>query len=127
MHNKDEFLNRLSSRYELSQWEMKYRDVKKLKLSLVLMQRIIRLTEEHRDIGGDGLTPFDRLFLSRDYLNNIQKHGTTLLTSIISICSAAAAFSLTLIFMRYKKNQKKRKRKFSIDRGKYENHTLWTL
>ena len=93
--------------YELSQWEIKYQDDEKLKLSMILMQRIIRLTEEHRNIAGDGLTPLDRLFVSRDYLNVIQGHGTTLLTAIISICSAASAFSLTLIIIRYKKNQKK--------------------
>ena len=88
LHYKDEFFKSIIEQvYELSQWEIKYQDDEKLKLSLILMQRIIRLTEEHRNIAGDGLTPLDRLFVSRDYLNVIQGHGTTLLTAIISICS----------------------------------------
>ena len=95
------------------------------------MQRIIQLTQEHRDISGDGLTPLDRLFLSRDYLNVIQRYGTTMLTAILSISSACTAFALTLIFIRFKKNQKKEKESFpliEVNKKSYDmDHTTWFI
>ena len=72
---------------------------------MISLEKLTRLTEEHKDLSG--LTPMDRLFASRDFLNVLQLKGTTMLTAILSICSACFAFSLTMILIRCQKNRRR--------------------